>query len=80
MGLPLITCIRESFAGRVGASLLMASSLSELVTRNLKDYEALALRLAREPALLQSFRDRLSGRVGNILFDTDCFRRNIEAA
>jgi predicted O-linked N-acetylglucosamine transferase (SPINDLY family) len=38
------------------------------------------LRLAREPALLQSFRDQLSGRVGNILFDTDRFRRNIEAA
>ena len=44
-------------------------------------YEALALRLAREPELLKGFRDRLkNGRATAPLFDGDLFRRNIEAA
>ena len=44
-GLPVVTCIGRAFAGRVGASLLRAVGLPELVTTSLADYEALALRL-----------------------------------
>jgi protein O-GlcNAc transferase len=80
-GLPLLTCQGEAFAGRVAASLLCAIGLSELVTHNLEDYETLALRLAREPNLLRAYRDRLAkNRLNYPLFDTDRFRRNIEAA
>ena len=39
------------------ASLLQAIGLPDLVTRSLDDYEALALRLAREPALLASLKE-----------------------
>ena len=53
-GLPVLTCRGTTFAGRVAASLLQAIGLPDLVTRSLDDYEALALRLAREPALLAS--------------------------
>ena len=45
-GLPVVTCQGNAFAGRVAASLLNAVGLPELVTHNLADYEALALRLA----------------------------------
>src|SRR5262249_47955570 len=80
-GLPVLTCQGNAFAGRVGASLLNAIGLSELVTLNLEDYETLALRLAREPNLLRAYRDRLAeNRLTYPLFDTDRFRRNIEAA
>ena len=80
-GLPLLTCRGEAFAGRVAASLLCAIGLSELVTHNLEDYETLALRLAREPNLLRAYRDRLAkNRLNYPLFDTDRFRRNVEAA
>ena len=41
-----VTCQGNAFAGRVAASLLKAVGLPELVTHNLADYEALALRLA----------------------------------
>ena len=80
-GLPVVTARGESFAGRVAASLLDGVGLPELITENLADYEALALKLAREAGLLKSFRDRLTAhRDGCALFDTDRFRKGIEAA
>ena len=47
-GLPVLTCIGNSFAGRVAASLLHAVGLPELITESLSSYEALALKLARD--------------------------------
>ena len=48
---------------------------------NLEDYEALALKLAGDPALLQSTRRKLErNRSTCRLFDSDRFRRHIEAA
>ena len=71
----------KAFAGRVAASLLYAVGLPELVTHSLEDYEALALRLAEDPSLLQGYRNRLAtNRLTYPLFDTDRFRRHIEAA
>ena len=78
-GLPMITVAGEGFASRVGASLLDAVGLSELITFNLADYEALALRLARSPGLLEEVRERLRQSVKTSkLFDTDRFARNLE--
>jgi protein O-GlcNAc transferase len=80
-GLPLVTCLGKAFAGRVAASLLVAIGLPELVTRSLEEYEACALRLAKEPSLLGKLRDRLQQNKGTYpLFDSDCYRRQIEAA
>jgi protein O-GlcNAc transferase len=80
-GLPLLTCQGEAFAGRVAASLLNAIGLAELVTHSLEEYEAVALRLVQEPSLLRAYRDRLAqNRLTHPLFDTDRFRRHIEAA
>jgi predicted O-linked N-acetylglucosamine transferase (SPINDLY family) len=80
-GLPLLTCAGNSFAGRVAGSLLRAVGLEELVTNSLEEYEALALRLAREPALLTGFRKRLArNRESYPLFNTKRFARNLEAA
>jgi protein O-GlcNAc transferase len=80
-GLPVLTCQGESFASRVGASLLKAAGLPELITSSLADYEALGLALARDPALLDGYRQRLTAnRDSCALFDTDRYRRGIEAA
>ncbi len=80
-GLPLLTCRGDSFAGRVAASLLVAVGLPELVTDNFEEYEALALRLAKEPSLLRSFQQRLNqNRLTYPLFDTGRYRRHLEAA
>jgi predicted O-linked N-acetylglucosamine transferase (SPINDLY family) len=80
-GVPLITCRGNAFAGRVGASLLHAVGLGELVTDSLADYEALARRLATDKAQLAGVRQRLAdNRLTCRLFDADRFRRHIEAA
>ncbi|MBO0718127.1 MAG: tetratricopeptide repeat protein, partial [Rhizobiales bacterium] len=80
-GLPIITCLGESFSGRVAASLLHAVGLADLVTTNLADYEALARKLATNPSELGKVRGCLAvNRPTFPLFDTDRFRRHIEAA
>ena len=80
-GVPVVTCAGNSFVGRVGASMVEAAGLPELVTASLKDYEALALRLATDPALLTSIRRKLEdNRPTCPLFDGDRFRRHLEAA
>lgn len=80
-GVPLLTCAGRAFPGRIAASLLHAAGLPELVTTSLADYEALALKLARDPARLQSIRQKLeANRLTCPLFDADRFRRHIEAA
>ncbi len=80
-GVPLVTCTGATFAGRVAASLLHAVGLPELVTDNLEDYEAFALKLATDPALLKSVVSRLAQNwLTHPLFDTARFTRHIEAA
>ncbi|MGN6748733.1 MAG: tetratricopeptide repeat protein [Xanthobacteraceae bacterium] len=80
-GLPVVTCLGETFAGRVAASLSKAVGLPELITTSLQDYEALALRLARDPALLGGIKDKLlRNRDTYPLFDTPRFTRHLEAA
>jgi len=80
-GLPVVTCIGKAFHGRVAASLLKAISLPELVAARLQDYEALALELAKNPALLKATREKLArNRSTTPLFDSEKFRKGIEAA
>jgi len=80
-GVPMVTCLGSSFAGRVGASVLNAAGLSKLISRSLEDYEQLALRLATYDNALFARKDRLRmHRKTCALFDTDRFRRHIEAA
>lgn len=80
-GLPVLTCLGSTFAGRVAASLLHAVGMPELVTQSLAEYEALALRLAREPQALAALRAKLAANIATQpLFDTARFRRHVEAA
>jgi predicted O-linked N-acetylglucosamine transferase (SPINDLY family) len=80
-GLPVVTCYGNAFHGRVAASLLKAIDLPELVTTRPQDYEALALELAKNPALLKATREKLArNRTTTALFDSERFRKGIEAA
>jgi predicted O-linked N-acetylglucosamine transferase (SPINDLY family) len=80
-GVPLVTCLGSTFASRVAPSLLKAVGLDELITNSLAEYEALALKLAREPALLATVRAKLKrNRETYALFDTARFTRHLEAA
>jgi predicted O-linked N-acetylglucosamine transferase (SPINDLY family) len=80
-GLPLLTCMGNTFAGRVGASLLQAIGLPELVASSPAEYEAIALSLARAPAALAHLKTKLeSNRGTQPLFDTARITRNLEMA
>lgn len=81
VGLPLLTCEGHAFAGRVAASLLRAVGLPQLVATSLEDYEARALKFAREPFQLAICkRHLLDNRTTLPLFNTERFARHIEAA
>jgi predicted O-linked N-acetylglucosamine transferase (SPINDLY family) len=81
MGLPLLTCMDGAFAGRVAASLLHGAGVPELIAPDLEGYEALALKLAREPERLAEIAGRLGrNRDTCSLFDTRRFARHIESA
>jgi predicted O-linked N-acetylglucosamine transferase (SPINDLY family) len=80
-GLPVVTCAGNTFASRVAGSLLNAVGLPELITPSLNDYEALALKLARDPALLAALKQKLARhRETDPLFNTARFTRHLEAA
>ena len=80
-GLPVLTCAGEAFAGRVGASLLHAVGLPELITATQEQYEALAVELAGNAKLLAGIRTKLLNSLGTApLFNTAATARHLEAA
>ena len=78
-GVPLLTVPGDGFAGRVGASLLHAVGLPELVATDLADYESLAVGLGNAPARRRAFRAALDrDRRALPLFDSARFARELE--
>jgi predicted O-linked N-acetylglucosamine transferase (SPINDLY family) len=71
----------ETFPSRVGASLLNAVDLPQLVCRNLDEYRQLAIELAGDKEKLAQLRQHLQrGREKFSLFDTKRFTRQLENA
>jgi len=80
-GLPVLTLIGQSFAGRVAASLLNAIGLPELITNTQEEYEALAIELAMKPKKLADIKLKLvKNRLSTPLFDAPLFTKDLEAA
>ena len=80
-GLPVLTCMGESFSSRVAASLLNAIDLPELITTTPEQYEAAAIELATNFKKLKTIKDKLErNRLTTALFDTPRFTKHIEAA
>jgi predicted O-linked N-acetylglucosamine transferase (SPINDLY family) len=78
-GVPLITRLGEAMAGRVGASLLHAVGLPELVAADWQAYTRLAIELARTPDRLAALKAKLAGnRLSTPLFDTERSVRDME--
>jgi len=79
--LPVLTCMGESFASRVAASLLNAIHLPELITSTQDEYEALAIELATHPEKLKNIKAKLArNRLTTPLFDTQLFTGHLEEA
>jgi predicted O-linked N-acetylglucosamine transferase (SPINDLY family) len=81
MACPVISQPGETFASRVGASLLQAAGLPELITDSERSFVELATRLAADPVSLGNYQDQLTLlRDSAALFDTARTTRDIESA
>ena len=81
MGLPVLTCIGNSFASRMAASLLNAVNLPELIATTQEQYESLAIELATDPEKLKIIKDKLVDNLPTApLYDTPLFTRHLESA
>ncbi|OIQ25449.1 MAG: hypothetical protein BM562_17175 [Alphaproteobacteria bacterium MedPE-SWcel] len=80
-GLPVLTLPGQQFASRVGASLLSAANLPELIAEDEADYKARALHLAQDPSALMALRSKLKvNRRTAPLFDATSYTRSLEDA
>jgi protein O-GlcNAc transferase len=80
-GLPVLTCMGQTFASRVAGSLLLAAGMPELITHSLGDYEILALQLAQDRQRLAAIREKLSKNIrSSALYDTARYARHLESA
>lgn len=81
-GVPVLTCLGQSFTGRVAASLVQALGLGEdLAMPDLDSYDKQARALLADPARLAGLKERLiAGRHDAPLWDTPRFTKTLEAA
>jgi predicted O-linked N-acetylglucosamine transferase (SPINDLY family) len=79
-GIPVVTCLGETFAGRVASSLLRATNMDELITNNLDEYENLAVNIALDPKRLCHLKRKIMDNKNLILFNSKLFTENLEKA
>lgn len=80
-GVPLLTCPGNAPAARVAASVLTSVGMEALIVSSLDEYEARALQLATQPALLSELRARLQRNIQTApLFDTVRYVHALEQA
>jgi predicted O-linked N-acetylglucosamine transferase (SPINDLY family) len=81
MGLPVLTCMGQSFASRVAASLLNGVNLPELITTTQEQYESLAIDLAMHPEKLKAIKETLENNLLTAsLYNTPLFTQHLESA
>jgi predicted O-linked N-acetylglucosamine transferase (SPINDLY family) len=79
-GVPALTVKGDRAASRLGASLLGAIGLDDLVCASLPEYEARAVALAKDTSALAEVKQRTAAnRHSHPLFKPDVFARNLEA-
>ncbi len=80
-GVPIISLAGKSFASRVGASLLTAVGLPELITHDEQSFVDLAIKLGENIQELQSIKKRLASNLQDApLFNARLFCKHLEMA
>jgi len=81
MNVPVITLAGDRHASRVGASILTAVGLPQLIARSPQEYVALAVKLARSPHELEDYGRSLRARLtASPLMDASAIARELEHA
>jgi predicted O-linked N-acetylglucosamine transferase (SPINDLY family) len=80
-GVPVISMAGKTFASRVGASLLTAIGLPELIAYSEEEFVNLACQLGGDPKALQLLKDRLVSNYQTMpLFNAQLFCGHLESA
>ncbi len=80
-GLPVLTQVGKTFAGRVAASLLNALDLPELITQSQDSFQQSAIRLGNNYCELIQIKEKLHNKkLTSSLFDGKHFARKLECA
>ena len=81
VGLPFLTLAGDTFTSRVGASMLNAIGLPELITHSENEYKNKAIELATNSILLKEIKKKLEiNKLSKPLFDAKLFTKNVESA
>jgi len=79
-GVPILTCPGQTFASRVGASILTTAGLPDLIAASTDDYSKRLVELASSREALSGYHALLERtRATNPLFDTAGFARDWES-
>ena len=79
MNVPVLTCMGNTFASRVAASLLRRTNLPEFITTSLQEYEEKALDLAQNPKKIMQLKQKLEAdALKSKLFDAVQFAHDLE--
>jgi len=81
-GVPVLTWPGRSFVARVGASVVTAIDMEELIAADRQSYVAMAVALGRDRDAMQALKARLAEnrRRPGLLFDTRCYAKHLEEA
>jgi predicted O-linked N-acetylglucosamine transferase (SPINDLY family) len=65
----------------MGASIVNALNLPELITNSSEEYESIAIELATNPEKMKAIKDKLASNLSTApLYDTKLFTKNLESA
>jgi predicted O-linked N-acetylglucosamine transferase (SPINDLY family) len=79
-GLPVLTLLGKSFAGRIAASLLNGMNMPELIAKNQEEYEFKAIEFANNPSLLFYTKEKTTrNRLESSLYNTKLLTTHLEA-
>lgn len=79
-GLPVLTCMADNNAARMGASIVAAAGLEELICEDLESYQRKAIELAQNPSVLEKYKLQLRQPAEEILlFNNQQFVQNLES-
>ena len=75
---PIITMMGESFASRVCGSLLNSIEMNNLITKDLNEYENLAVKMAKNEFFYNEFKKKIKSVNTKKLFDSKKYTENLE--
>jgi len=80
-GVPVLTLMGNSFASRVGASILNALNMRELIAHTKTEFEDIASTICKDPKKFKAIKQKLlNNKISTPFFNTKLYTKNLELA